>query len=97
MRAATTVIAILAIGLGTTATGVAAATRKPVPPPVVAKATARFAAIDSNRNGSIDTTEWAATGAPSNSFDVVDRNDNGSIGVLELVRVVFARIVAKRR
>ena len=94
MRTITTVAVILAIGLS--ATGASAA-RKPMVAAVAAKVTPRFAAVDTNRNGSLDPTEWAATGAPATSFDLVDRNDNGSIGLFEVIRVMVAKVIAKRR
>ena len=94
MRIVMTVVTIVAIGFAATS---ASAARRPLVAAVAAKVTPRFAAIDINANGSLDATEWAATGSPPNSFDLVDRNDNGSIGLFELIRVAVAKIVARRR
>lgn len=94
MRTTTTIIVMLAVGLSATS---ASAARRPVAAAVAAKVTPRFTAIDLNRNGSLDSTEWAATSAPANSFGLVDLNDNGSIGLFELIRVTVAKVVARRR
>lgn len=90
----TSLIVILAIGFGATA---ASAARRPVVAAVTAKVMPRFQALDTNASGSLDAAEWAATSAPANSFGLVDLNDNGSIGVFELVRVAVAKAVARRR
>ena len=93
MRRTVTIITAIAIGMAATA---ASAAKRP-PPPIVAKVTTKFAALDTNNDKSLDSTEWAATSAPPNSFGFVDLNDNGSIGLYELIRVTVAKIVAKRR
>lgn len=94
MRTATTIAMLLAISFGATA---ASAARRPHVAAVAAKVTSRFQALDTNNNRSLDTAEWAATSAPPNSFGFVDLNDNGNIGLHELIRVTVARLVAKRR
>lgn len=95
MRKIITIVAALAIGFG--AASATAAARRPVAKAVAVKVTPRFQALDTNSNNSLDATEWAATSAPANSFGLVDLNDNGSIGMFELVRVTIAKAVAKRR
>lgn len=94
MRTIITIATVLAISLGATA---ASAARRPVVKAVAAKVTPRFEALDTNTSGSLDAAEWAATSAPANSFGLVDLNDNGSIGLYELIRVTVAKVAAKRR
>jgi hypothetical protein len=89
-----TILTVIAIGLTSTA---ATAAKRPVIAAVAAKVAPKFQALDTNNNRSLDTTEWAATGAPANSFDGIDLNNNGNIGFFELVKITVAKIVAKRR
>jgi hypothetical protein len=90
----TTIMTVIAIGLTPTA---ATAAKRPFVAAVAAKVAPKFQALDTNSNRSLDAAEWAATGAPANSFDGIDLNNNGNIGFFELVKITVAKIVAKRR
>ena len=90
----TTIMTVLAIGLTSTA---ATAARRPFVAAVSAKVAPKFQALDTNNNRSLDASEWAATGAPANSFDGIDLNNNGTIGFVEMIKITVARIVARRR
>jgi hypothetical protein len=94
MRSAIIMLSVLAFGFTATA---ANAARRPAVRAVAAKVAPRFQALDINSSGSLDAGEWAATSAPASSFGLVDLNDNGSIGMFELVRVTIARAVTRRR
>lgn len=85
------VTASLGLALLTTAITPALAARRPAVRAVVVKAVTRFQAADTDNSRSLSSDEWAAAGAKPEAFTVIDANNNGMVGILELIRAALNR------
>lgn len=78
------------------ALAVASGTQARLPPPAVRATVATFQRVDTNQNRQISASEWQDAGRNPDNFAAIDRNNNGQIGPLELLRAFFLRFAQGR-
>lgn len=95
MRKFTLVAAIVAITIGSISTG-AMAKRKKIVQAVATQVVPVFRAADTDQSRSLSNTEFTAAGGKAANFDLIDANNNGELGIFELIRAAIARYMAQR-
>jgi hypothetical protein len=64
--------------------------------PAVAATVAAFQKVDTNQNRQISATEWTDAGRNADVFVAIDRNNNGQVSPMELLRALIARFLGNR-
>jgi hypothetical protein len=95
MRKFTLAAAIVAIAFGSISTG-AMAKRKKIAQVVATQVVPVFKAADIDQSRSLSSTEFTAAGGKAANFDLIDANNNGELGIFELIRAAVARYMALR-
>ncbi|MFZ4688259.1 MAG: hypothetical protein ACOYLS_03370 [Polymorphobacter sp.] len=88
-------IAITSTGMAT-AVSAKAKSRRPVVAAVAVRVVPVFKAADTNASKSLSSSEFSAAGGNADNFGLIDANNNGELGIFELIRAAVARFMANR-
>jgi hypothetical protein len=92
------ILTAAAIAIASTSMATAASARKrPVVAAVAVRVVPAFKAADTNASKSLSSSEFTEAGGNADNFGLIDANNNGEIGIFELIRAAVARFMANRR
>jgi hypothetical protein len=91
-------LATLAVAIASTSlTGAALAKpKRPLVAAVAIKVVPVFKAADTNGSRSLSSGEFTAAGGNADNFGLIDANNNGELGIFEIIRAAVARFLANR-
>lgn len=83
---------IILVTIALLAAGTAEARRRPA----VAAVVTTFQKADTDQNRQISAPEWTDAGRNADVFVAIDRNNNGQVSPMELLRALIARFMGNR-
>jgi hypothetical protein len=91
-------LAALTVAIASTSLAGAATAKakRPLVAAVAVKVVPVFKAADTNGNKTLSSSEFTAAGGNADNFGLIDANNNGELGIFELIRAAVARFLANR-